>query len=281
MSAAKYPRDLLARTAAVSTSLVDLMRRLDSPMDARTMRYLRLRLEHYGVGISHFADESLPARDRRSYSRELLEDAAAHTYSIREMVEYLGYPPSDSPYGLISSKLQRFGIDTSHFRKGRKHGPPVLPREPLATVVARSSSLAGVLRGLGQKESGAARARVGRSLEAHGIPTDHFTGQGHARGTVSPHRGSAEETLRRRAPGSPRTRTVKLRRALDDLTVPHVCAECGIGESWQGKRLVLEIDHINGDRLDDRRENLRYLCPSCHSQTGTFANRSPSLRGTK
>nr|WP_233435863.1 MULTISPECIES: HNH endonuclease [Streptomyces] len=38
-------------------------------------------------------------------------------------------------------------------------------------------------------------------------------------------------------------------------------------------RLVLEIDHINGDRLDNRRENLRYLCPSCHSQTQTFSNR--------
>ncbi|WP_420717446.1 HNH endonuclease [Streptomyces sp. WM6378] len=35
----------------------------------------------------------------------------------------------------------------------------------------------------------------------------------------------------------------------------------------------MEIDHVNGDRLDNRRENLRYLCPSCHSQTGTFSNR--------
>ncbi|MFI1180619.1 HNH endonuclease [Streptomyces sp. NPDC020799] len=56
--------------------------------------------------------------------------------------------------------------------------------------------------------------------------------------------------------------------------MPHVCAECDIGDTWRGKHLVLEIDHINGDRLDNRIENLRYLCPSCHSQTSTFANRS-------
>ncbi|WP_338933320.1 HNH endonuclease signature motif containing protein [Streptomyces netropsis] len=55
----------------------------------------------------------------------------------------------------------------------------------------------------------------------------------------------------------------------------HVCSACGIGGTWQGKRLVLEIDHINGDRLDNRVDNLRYLCPSCHSQTRTFSNRSP------
>ena len=78
----------------------------------------------------------------------------------------------------------------------------------------------------------------------------------------------------RLAPGGARTKTVLLRRALDDLGVSHVCGECGIGDTWQGGRLVLEIDHINGDRLDNRQENLRYLCPSCRSQTSTFANRS-------
>ncbi|MGI5528329.1 HNH endonuclease signature motif containing protein [Streptomyces syringium] len=59
--------------------------------------------------------------------------------------------------------------------------------------------------------------------------------------------------------------------------MPRVCSACGIGETWQGKRLVLEIDHINGDRLDNRADNLRYLCPSCHSQTRTFSNRSPRM----
>ena len=51
------------------------------------------------------------------------------------------------------------------------------------------------------------------------------------------------------------------------------CLHCGTGRQWNGQSLTLEIDHINGDHSDDRRDNLRGLCPNCHSQTPTYRNR--------
>ena len=56
-------------------------------------------------------------------------------------------------------------------------------------------------------------------------------------------------------------------------TLREGCWECGIS-SWNDKELVLELDHINGVNTNHREENLRLLCPNCHSQTPTFKGRN-------
>ncbi|MEV0009317.1 HNH endonuclease [Streptomyces sp. NPDC047973] len=278
MSKQLYSRDVLHRAAAVSTSLVDLLSRLGAPLGSRPLRYVRERLKHYDIDTSHFVDAPLPPRERRSYTKEALAEAASHARSIREVLEYLGVPPADGPYDYVRKRLDRLEIDTSHFTKGRRCGAPLTSHHELVSAVAESKSLAGVLKLLGHVDNGAARARLRRSLDEYGLSTAHFTGQGHGKGANSPRRKTAPEILRRLESGSARTRTTLLRRALDDIGIPHVCSACGIGDEWQGRRLVLEIDHLNGDRLDNRRENLRYLCPSCHSQTETFSKRRSSTQ---
>lgn len=48
------------------------------------------------------------------------------------------------------------------------------------------------------------------------------------------------------------------------------CSVCGLLNIWNGKELKLELDHINGIANDNRIENVRLICPNCHSQTDTY-----------
>lgn len=65
----------------------------------------------------------------------------------------------------------------------------------------------------------------------------------------------------------------KKRRLLRDGILTNRCERCGISD-WRGKPLAIHIDHINGVKDDWRLENLRMLCPNCHSQTPTFGGRN-------
>src|SRR5262249_38673380 len=105
------------------------------------------------------------------------------------------------------------------------------------------------------------------------LSTAHFSGQGHQKGQPAPNRKAAEQILVQLPAGSKRAKNVQLHRALQDLGVPYACQLCGIGD-WRSEPIVLEIDHIDGDWLNNLRENVRYLCPNCHSQTPTYRGRS-------
>lgn len=62
-------------------------------------------------------------------------------------------------------------------------------------------------------------------------------------------------------------------RLLEAGLLQNVCQLCGLRE-WLGKPIMMHIDHINGVRDDHRFENLRMLCPNCHSQTPTYGGRN-------
>lgn len=61
----------------------------------------------------------------------------------------------------------------------------------------------------------------------------------------------------------------------------YVCAVCRLGPEWAGAPLTLQMDHINGNACDDRKENLRWLCPNCHTQTPTFTGRNMKKGGPR
>jgi hypothetical protein len=57
------------------------------------------------------------------------------------------------------------------------------------------------------------------------------------------------------------------------LGIANACTSCSLGPEWNGRPLTLELDHIDGDRLNNELVNLRLHCPNCHAQTETSNRR--------
>lgn len=68
-----------------------------------------------------------------------------------------------------------------------------------------------------------------------------------------------------------------LYKCLKQINNPAVCAECGIGESYNGKFLRLQVHHIDGDNKNNEIGNLTLLCPNCHSQTDSYCGKNNKL----
>jgi 5-methylcytosine-specific restriction endonuclease McrA len=144
--------------------------------------------------------------------------------------------------------------------------------EQFRDAVARHSNFTDVLRALGLRPAGGNH----RAMKVHaarlGVDLRHFSTERRRRGIDAYREGIRIDAGMAFVNRSAVSRSV-IRRLARTVLSPYACAACGNEGSWLGKPLTLQLDHANGEAEDHRLENLRWLCPNCHSQTRTFAGR--------
>lgn len=138
--------------------------------------------------------------------------------------------------------------------------------------MSKSTSWNSLLLNLGLRTHGGSRSYLQKKVRDYGIDTSHFqTG----RVSVGKQRGGHnklpwDQVLVVRDCSLKPQSSQRLRRALIESGVPYECLFCGQGLTWNGEPLTIQVDHIDGDRYNNRKDNLRFLCPNCHTQTPTW-----------
>ena len=236
----------LRRAIAVATSWKDVLRALAmSPTNASSHRRVRQRAWELHLDTSHFVQKQEGVRK-----------------DVPVVVE--GTPQERR------AKASEPRITTANDRFGR---PRRWTDDDLRLAVAASTSWAGVHRHIGIAIGGSTYRRLQHHARELGLDTSHFLGQAWHRGISIARRPARplEEVL---VADSSSTNTSHLKhRLLTEGVLAPRCAQCG-GAEWNGRPMPLQLDHISGDRSDNRLGNLRLLCPNCHAQTDTWCGKN-------
>ena len=154
-----------------------------------------------------------------------------------------------------------------------------LSDEQFVELLKKSSTISEVLFKLGYTVKGNSwgYSQVKRRMDDLNLDYSIFKGKSAVIKTGSLNNVRKEDILKENCKHQ---RTVLRRYVIKNNLIPYKCAICGCTE-WQGKTLSLELDHINGINNDNRLENLRFLCPNCHSQTSTYGSRNQQVNSSE
>ena len=139
--------------------------------------------------------------------------------------------------------------------------------------VSQSTSIREVLTHFGLRAAGGNYHAIKRKIMELKIDCSHFTGRGHLKGKTHnwAKKTPTEQILVNNSTWGGNSDSLR-KRLIKENYFDEKCHCCNKTE-WLGQPISLELEHINGNRFDNRIENLTILCPNCHAQTPTYRGR--------
>lgn len=195
-------------------------------------------------------------------NEELLK-LANDSKSAAHLCRKLGYKSCSSYRKYLKPRLIKLGFKFTHWRKARTSDAELLE------AAKNSTSVSQVMQKLGYNINGGRRhtdfkerlAKLGIKFKFNRIVPNKKA-------------NSIYDYLSNKV----RINTARLRKLLiKEFLKEDKCEKCGLGPIWNGEPLSLQLDHIDGNSLNNELNNLRILCPNCHTQTPTHSKQKMHL----
>jgi hypothetical protein len=271
--------DKLTEAVKVSNSFVEATAFLGlDPKLGNIKKNVERSIKRLGLSTDHFDSVQRLKTSKTRYTKEKLEILVNRCKNYKEILEELDILPITNNYDKLKRKLNEFKIDFSHLKNQRQHLSANWEINNLEKIINESYSQKEVLEKLGLRCAGGNFNTLRNYIKLYNLDTSHFI-KCNNKILNFKNKIPTEDILIENSNYKNRDNIKK--RLYEEFLKERKCELCGQGEEWNGKKMSLILDHINGIYNDNRLENLRIVCPNCNATLPTHCGKHKSYRSIK
>lgn len=271
----KISKPQLEEAVKQSKTLTQILALLSLKIHKGNFDSLRQLAQEYQITLPQ---SKIGVRTTFPILEEDLKKAFKGSKNLKEIAKKLGLEPTPTQRKNIKEYLVIYNLKLDTYRKSYTNLLKEISETEFKEATLNSVSIKEVIDFLKMNVDAGSYKKVRYLSKYYGIDVPKAQGSQlirFAQEANSKSRLSDEDFFQNKAYRS--TGAIKIR--LLRMGVLYLCVgeECPNPKpEWAGRSLTLQLDHINGDIFDNRKENLRFLCPNCHTQTETYGSKNRS-----